>query len=101
RRSAHHSDLARPSKLERNYRLPASLQTSPERHTESSGLTATEGRSTAGGVDESAAPGGGRSHPQRGSRFSRTKSPVDPLEARQSAAGHRALSYRRTRRSSR
>ena len=58
-------------------------------------------RSRTGGIDEPAAPGGGRSHPQRGSCFPRTKSPLALLEACQSAAGHSALSHRRTGRSSR
>jgi hypothetical protein len=51
--------------------------------------------------DEPATAGGGRSHPQRGSCFHRTKSPLAQLEACQSAAGHCALSYRRAGRSSR
>src|SRR5215469_14123293 len=100
-RPPHHSDPVRPSRSEGNHRLPASLRTSPESNGESPGLAATEKRVTAGRVDESAAPRGGRSHPRCGSCFHRTKSPVDSLEACQSAAGHRALSYRRTRWSSR
>src|SRR5712692_4715870 len=54
-----------------------------------------------GGVDDPAAPGGGRSHPHRGGCFPRTKPPVDQLEAHQSAAGHCAVSHRRTGWSSR
>src|SRR6201987_804823 len=54
RRSAHYSNLVRPSQFGTNGHLPPSLQTSPERNAESSGLATTERRVTAGGVDESA-----------------------------------------------
>src|ERR1700751_1597543 len=101
RRSTHHSDPVRPSQFGTNCHLPPSLQTSLERHTESSGLATTERRVIARRVDESAAPGGVRSQPQRGSCIHRTKSPVAPLEACQSAASHCAVSHRRTRRSCR
>src|SRR6516164_9800115 len=50
-------------------------------------------------VDEQATTRGGRSHPGRRSCLHRTKPLLDSLEARQSAAGHRAVSYCRTGRS--
>src|SRR5258708_3593177 len=100
RGSAHHSDPVRPSRSQRDHHLPPSLRASSPRDRESSGLAAAE-RPTAERIDDPAAPRGGRSHPQRGSCFHRTKSPVAQLEAHQSAAGHCALSHRRTRRSSR
>src|SRR6266852_2836787 len=55
----------------------------------------------AGPVDEPARPGSCRSRPRCGRRLHRTKPPVDPLEACQSAPGHGAVSHRCTRRSSR
>ncbi len=87
--------------FERDRRLPPSLRTSPPRDFESSGLVEAERHVTAGGVDEPAAPRGGRSHPHPGSCLPRTKPPVDHLEACQRAAGHRAVSHRRTRWASR
>src|SRR5262249_20612437 len=75
--------------------------TSLERNTESTGLATTERRVSTGRVNEPATLGGGRSHPHRGRRIPRTKSPVDPLEACQSPADHCAVSYCRTRRSCR
>ena len=56
RRSAHHSDLVRPSQFGTDCHLPSSLQTSLERHTESAGLATTARRVSAGRVDESATP---------------------------------------------
>jgi hypothetical protein len=87
--------------FERDRRLPPSLRTSPPRDCESSGLVEAERHVTAGGVDQLAAPEGGRSHPHRGSCFPLTEPPVDQLEAHQSAAGHCAVSHRRTWRASR
>ena len=52
-------------------------------------------------VDEPAASGGGRYHPRCGRYFHRTTPPLARLEACQSAASDCAVSYRRTRRSSR
>src|SRR5216684_6314383 len=101
RGSAHHSDPVRPSRPQRDHPLPPSFTTSSPRDGESSGLTEAERPADTGGIDEPAAPGGGRSHPQRRSCLPRTKSPVAQLEACQSAAGHCAVSYRCTRRSSR
>ena len=87
--------------FERDRRLPPSLRTSPPRDFESSGLVEAERHVTAGGVDQLAAPEGGRSHPHRGSCLPRAKPPVDQLEACQSAAGRRAVSHRRTQWTSR
>src|SRR5712692_5631558 len=98
---AHHSDPVRPSRSQRDHHLPPSFATSSPRDRQSSGLAAAERPADTGGIDEPAAPRGGRSHPQRRSCLHRTKPPVDQLEAHQSAAGHCALSYRCTRRSSR
>jgi integrase/recombinase XerD len=100
-RPSYHSDPVRPSRSERNLCLPTSLRTSPESHSESSGLATTKRRLTTGEVNASAAPRCGRSHPHCGNDFHRTKSPMASLEAHQSVAGHCALSYRRTRWSSR
>src|SRR6266851_3145156 len=96
RGSAHHSDPVRPSRSQRDHHLPASFATSSPRDRESSGLAEAERLVNAGGVDEPAAPRGGRSHPQRRSCLHRTKSPVAQLEAHQSTAGHCALSYLRS-----
>jgi integrase/recombinase XerD len=72
----------------RDHHLLAPFTTSSSCDRQSSGLATAERR-------------GGRSYPHRGNRFSRTKSPMAHVEAHQSAAGYCALSYRRTRRSSR
>src|SRR5712692_4869386 len=101
RGSAHHSDPVRPSRSQRDHHLPPSFTTSSPRDGESSGLTEAERPADTGGIDEPAAPRGGRSHPQRRSCLPRTKSPVAQLEAHQSTASHCAVSYRCTRRSSR
>src|SRR5260370_4321359 len=101
RGSAHHSDPVRPSRSQRDHHLPPSFTTSSPRDCEPSGLTEAERPADTGGIDEPATPRGGRSHPRCGRRLHRTKPPMDPLEAHQSAAGHCAVSYRRTRRPSR
>src|SRR5258707_7643391 len=85
----------RISRSQRNHPLPASFATSSPRDRESFGFAEVKR------VDEPAAPRGGRSHPHRGSCLHRTKPQVDQLEACQSAAGHSAVSHRRTRRASR
>src|SRR6202030_3668317 len=85
---------------ETDHHLLPSFTTSSPCDRQSSGLAAAERRTTER-VDEPAAPRGGRSHPQRRSCLPRTKSPVAQLEAHQGAAGHCAVSYRRTRWSSR
>jgi len=100
-RSPNHSDSVRPWRSERDHPLPAPLPTSLEGNRQPVGLTEAQRQVTAGGVDEPAASGGGRSHPRCGRSIHRTKPTLDALEARQSAAGHRAVSYRRSRRTSR
>src|SRR5216684_7378965 len=94
-RSAHDSDPVRPSRSQRDHHLSASFAAPSSRDRESFGFTEVER------VDEPATAGGGRSHPQRGSCFPRTKPPLAQLEACQSAAGHSAVSHRRTWRASR
>src|SRR5260370_279560 len=101
RGSAHHSDPVGPSRPQRDHHLPPSFTTSSPRDCESSGLTEAERPADTGGIDEPAAPRGGRSHPQRRSCLPRTKLPMAQLEAHQSTASHCAVSYRCTRRSSR
>jgi len=86
---------------ERDGPLSASLPTSPACGLESIGFTAARRPSAAGRVDGPATAGGGRSDLRRGRCFHRTKSPLAPLAAHQSVAGHSPVSYCRTRRSSR
>src|ERR1035437_8635092 len=100
RRSAHHSDPVGPQRSERDHHLSASFAAPSSRDRQPAGLAAAERQLRTGGIDEPAAPGGGRSHPRRGSCLPPTKPPVDRLEACQSAAGHRTVSHRRTGRAS-
>jgi hypothetical protein len=92
-RPLHHSDPVRPSRSERNRDLSPSFATSPSRHRQSSGLAPVESVVTAGGVDESAAPGTGRFDPHCRNCFRRAQSPVDTLAAHQSPAGHCPLPH--------
>ena len=65
-------------------------------------FTAARRPIAAGRVDGPATTRGGRSDPRRGRCLHRTKSPLAPLEAHQSVAGHSPVSYGcGTRRSSR
>src|SRR5271157_4594172 len=62
------------------------------------GFAQAKRQATAGGVDDSAASGGGRPGPRGRNSLHRAQPPVDPLAAHQSAAGHCALSHGRPRR---
>src|SRR5207245_8343966 len=71
-----HRIPVRPSRSQRDHHLPASFATSPPGNREPSGLAETERQVHAGGVDEPAAPRGGRSHLHRSSCLPRTKPPT-------------------------
>src|SRR5215472_12890306 len=81
RRSAHHPDLVRPSRSERNRSLSPPLTTALACHSQSAGRTGAEERQAVpGGVDESATVRSGRYHSQRRHRLHREEPFVAPLD---------------------
>jgi integrase len=81
-----HTNVGPPRSGE-NHDLSAPFPAPSQRHRESAGCAAAEGRADTRRVDVPAATGGGRSHPRRGKHIHRAEPQVAHVAARESLAG--------------